>query len=64
MKKIINCLIIFGLILTSCDPLEDTYNELAELSEQAYNQYDEAFDAAVLKSREQYIADGWSRDEE
>ncbi len=44
--------------------LEDTYNELAELSEQAYNQYDEAFDAAVLKSREQYIADGWSRDEE
>lgn len=44
--------------------LEDTYNELAELSEQAYTQYDEAFDAAVLKSREQYIADGWTREEE
>lgn len=43
--------------------LEDTYDELAELSEQAYSQYDEAFDAAVLKSREQYIADGWTREE-
>ncbi len=44
--------------------LEDTYNELAELSEQAYSQYDGAYDAAVLKSRNQYIADGWKRDEE
>ncbi len=43
--------------------LEDTYNELAELSEQAYTQYDEAFDDAVLQSREKYIADGWNRED-
>lgn len=44
--------------------LQDTYNELAELSEQAYSQYDEAFDAAVAESRAQYIADGWTPDQE
>ena len=45
------------------EQLSDTYNELAELSEQAYTQYDEAFDAAVAESRKQYIADGWTREE-
>lgn len=48
---------------STVDQLADTYNELAELSEQAYNQYDEAFDAAVAESREQYIANGWTREE-
>lgn len=49
---------------TSVSQLEDTYNELAELSEQAYSQYDEAFDAAVSESRAKYIAEGWKRDED
>lgn len=44
--------------------LEDTYNELAELSEQAFSQYNEAYEAAIAKSREKYIAEGWSRDDE
>lgn len=44
--------------------LEDTYNELAKLSEEAYSQYSDAFDTAVIESREKYIAEGWEREEE
>ncbi len=44
------------------DQLQDTYNEVAQLSEDAYAQYEEAYDAALSKNREKYIADGWSRE--
>lgn len=43
--------------------LQDTYNELAELSEQAYSQYDDAFEEAVAASRARYIEQGWTRDD-
>lgn len=42
--------------------LSDNYNKLAESSEQAYTEYDDAYNAALNEARAKYIADGWTRE--